>query len=140
MTRHLALLLPLGLVVTTVSQAQLVLCTRDSPERRGEPGCSIVADKRLPVPPLQPVLWHIDEFESLAAAQRAEGPTSIAFAAHGSAWLYDINADTSNHHGGKHRAVVGSLAYPGEPHLQHHGYVRVFSARPFQCRSYPSRP
>jgi quercetin dioxygenase-like cupin family protein len=36
-------------------------------------------------------------------------PTSVAFVAHGSAWLYTIESDTSHHHGGKHRAVVGPL-------------------------------
>lgn len=109
MTRRFPFLIVLSLALTEPAAAQLVQCTEDSPERRGEPGCSIVADKRLPFPLEEPVLWHIDEFESLAAAQRSEGPTSIALAAHGSAWLYTIESDTSQHHGGKHRAVVGPI-------------------------------
>lgn len=109
MTRRFVPSLVLAVTLAASAEAQLIRCTPDSPERRGEPGCSIVADKRLPSPPQTPVLWHIDEFASLDAAQRAEGPSSVAFVAHGSAWLYTIGADTSNHHGGKHRAVVGPL-------------------------------
>jgi quercetin dioxygenase-like cupin family protein len=56
-----------------------------------------------------PVLWHIDEFPSLAEAQRAEHAWGLAIAAHGSAWLYSIEPDTANHHGGRHRAVVGPI-------------------------------
>jgi quercetin dioxygenase-like cupin family protein len=92
-----------------VAPAQLIRCIADSPERRGEPGCAIVSDKRLSGPLLAPVLWHIDEFPTLADAQRVETPRSLAIVAHGSAWLYSLEADTTNHHGGKHRAVVGPI-------------------------------
>ena len=54
-------------------------------------------------------MWHIDEFSSLAEANHATGPNSVAFEAFGSAWLYTIESDTSNHHGGKHRATVGPI-------------------------------
>ena len=109
MIRHITACLVLSLAFPNAGQAQLVRCSQDSPERRGEPGCAIVADKRLPSSLESPLLWHIDEFESLAAAQRAETPTSLAITAHGSVWLYSIGADTLNHHAGKHRAVVGPL-------------------------------
>ena len=105
-------LLPAVAMVTmwsTAGQAQLVRCTVDSPERRGQPGCAIVSDKRLPRPLVTPVLWHIDEFPTLADAQRVETAMSLAIVAHGSAWLYSLDADTANHHGGKHRAVVGPI-------------------------------
>jgi len=109
MIRQVTPCLVLSLAIANAGQAQLVRCSQDSPERRGEPGCTIVADKPLPSSLEPPVLWHIDEFESLAAAQRAETATSLAILAHGSVWLYSIGADTLNHHGGKHRAVVGPL-------------------------------
>jgi quercetin dioxygenase-like cupin family protein len=113
MARHLALCLAIAMLAANSAGAQLVRCTPDSPERRGLPGCTIVADKRLPAPPTAPVLWHIDEFSTLADAQRAEGPWSLAIEAYGRGWLYSIERDTSNHHGGKHRAVVGPI--PTEP-------------------------
>lgn len=109
MLRLLLAALAFANLYPAVGRAQLVPCTTDSPERRGEPGCTIVSDKRLPGPLVAPVLWHIDEFPSLADARRQETPTSLAIEAHGSAWLYSIDADTSNHHGGKHRAVVGPI-------------------------------
>ena len=99
----------LALVIAQPISAQLVPCTTDSPERRGEPGCTIVTDKRLPVPLVTPVLWHIDEFRSLAEAQKAETATSVAFTAFNSAWLYSIGLDTADHHGGRHHAVVGPI-------------------------------
>jgi quercetin dioxygenase-like cupin family protein len=109
MLRHIVPAMAFVTMWPTVGRAQLIRCITDSPERRGEPGCAIVSDKRLPGPLRAPVLWHIDEFPTLADAQRAETPMSLAITAHGSAWLYSIGADTSNHHGGKHRAVVGPI-------------------------------
>ena len=97
------------LFFATPTRAQLLRCIEDSPERHGQPGCSLVVDKPMPSPPARPAMWHIDEFPSLAEANHAVGPTSVAFEAFGSAWLYTIESDTSNHHGGKHRAAVGPL-------------------------------
>src|SRR5688572_10284563 len=51
MARHLALCLVVAMLAARPAGAQLVRCTPDSPERRGLPGCTIVADKRLPSPP-----------------------------------------------------------------------------------------
>jgi quercetin dioxygenase-like cupin family protein len=113
MAPYLKLCLALATLVAKPAAAQLIRCTTDSPERQGKPGCAIVSDKRLPAPPSLPVLWHIDEFPSLAKAQRTEGPWSLAIEAHGRGWLYSIERDTSNHHGGAHRAVVGPI--PTEP-------------------------
>ena len=88
------------------ARAQILRCIENSPERHGQPGCSVVADKPMPSPPPRPAMWHIDEFSSLAEANHAVGPNSVVFEAFGSAWLYTIESDTSNHHGGKHRATV----------------------------------
>ena len=99
----------IALAVAQPVSAQLIRCIPDSPERRGEPGCTMVTDKVLPAPLLTPVLWHIDEFRSLAEAQRAETATSVAFTAFNSAWLYSIGLDTANHYGGRHHAVVGPI-------------------------------
>jgi len=113
MSRYLTLCVAVATLASNSARAQLVRCTPESPERHGQPGCTIVSDKRLPSPPPVPVLWHLDEFSSLAAAKRAEGPWSLAIEAYGSSWLYSIERDTSNHHGGRHRAVVGPI--PTQP-------------------------
>ena len=112
MIRHICLASTLTFL-PVAGGAQVVQCTTDSPERRGEPGCAIVADKRLPARLPTPVLWHIDEFRSLADAQRMETPLSLAIAAHGSAWLYSIDVDTANHHGGA-RAGRGAIVPEGD--------------------------
>src|SRR5213078_797651 len=58
-------------------------CVEDSPERRGEIGCSLVENKALPPGLKAPLMWHIDQFGNEAAAKAAVGPTSIGFVAHG---------------------------------------------------------
>lgn len=110
MIRYIMLLPILAMMRPNSATAQAVRCNQDSlSERRGEPGCRVLGAKRLPTPVPSPALWHVDRFVSLAAAQGAEGPASIAVLAHGTAWLYTIEADTSRHHGGEHVAVVGPL-------------------------------
>lgn len=55
----------LAVLRADVAGAQLMsTCTEDSPERRGELGCSIVETKSLPADLKEPVFWHIDRFDS----------------------------------------------------------------------------
>lgn len=96
-----------------MASAQLMSsCTENSPERRGELGCSIVESKLLPADLKQPVFWHIDRFDSLDRARAAVDATSVAFEAAGTAWLMTIEGRYSDHHGGKHVAQVGPLPLP----------------------------
>ena len=55
-------------------------CVKESPERRGELGCSLVEEKSLPG---EPLLWHIDRFHSGERARMAVSPTSVALEVHG---------------------------------------------------------
>ena len=80
-----------------------------SPERRGEIGCSLIENKPLPPDLGAPLVWHIDRFETEDAAKAAVGPASIAFAAHGVAWLMTIERAATAHHGGQH---VSAAALP----------------------------
>lgn len=77
-------------------------CAENSPERRGEIGCSVVENKSLPANLAEPVFWHIDRFESGERARAGIGPTSIAFEAHGAWWLMSIELGGGAHHGGQH--------------------------------------
>lgn len=86
-----------------------VSCTPDSPERRGEPGCSILAVRPLAPGRGESVYWHVDAFDSLASAQRAAGPSGFAFSAHGLAWVVRVERDTSAHRAPAHRAWVGPI-------------------------------
>jgi quercetin dioxygenase-like cupin family protein len=82
------------------------VCVENSPERRGEIGCSIVERKPLPSSLKEPVFWHIDQFESAERAQAGVGPSSIAFQARGAWWLMSVGPETEDHHGGRHVAQV----------------------------------
>jgi len=87
-------------------------CVENSPERRGEVGCSIIQSKVLTDGLQEPVFWHIDRFDSPDAARRAVGPASIAFDAAGTWWLMTIESKTADHHGGQHVTQVGPLSLP----------------------------
>ena len=84
-------------------------CVENSPERRGEIGCSIIVQKVLPEGIKEPVFWHIDRFGSLEQARAAAGPAGVAFDADGKSWLLTVESQTSDHHGGSHVAGVGPL-------------------------------
>src|SRR5262245_33160412 len=96
-----------------VAGAQLMsTCVENSPERRGEMGCSIVESKLLPTDLKGPLFWHIDRFDSSERARAAVQPASVAFDAAGTAWLMTIEPRPSDHHGGRHVAQVGPLPLP----------------------------
>lgn len=95
------------MLITSAASAQLESpCVQDSPERRGELGCSIVEIK--PLPPLHGgwLSWHLDRFESGEKARAAVTPVSIALEAHGEWWLLSLDSTTRDLHGGKHVAIV----------------------------------
>lgn len=109
-------LIPLVLVIASTANAQLASpCVENSPERRGEVGCSIIEDKFLPEGLQGPLFWHIDSFDSLELARKAVGPTAVAFEAAGRSWLLTIEAKTSDHHGGQHVTEVGPLPLSPAP-------------------------
>ena len=89
-----------------------IRCMPDSPERRGGTGCSIVAHKTVSLDSRETLYWHIDRFTSADSAKAAATPSSVAFEAHGSAWLTTVEPNTANHRGGRHVAVVGPLPLP----------------------------
>ena len=111
-----ALTLSVTIVLTCsarMASAQLEpSCVENSPERRGEIGCSLVENKLLPPDLKAPLVWHIDRFTTEADAKAAVGPTSIAFAAHGVAWLMTIETAATDHHGGQHMAAAAMPALP----------------------------
>jgi quercetin dioxygenase-like cupin family protein len=103
----------LSILTPNIAAAQLMsTCVQDSPERRGQIGCSIIPGKLLPEGLTEPVFWHIDRFDSPDRARAAVGPASIAFDAAGVWWLVTIERDTTDHHGGQHVTHVGPLPLP----------------------------
>ncbi len=87
-------------------------CTENSPERRGEEGCSILVTRPLVASTTKPTYWHIDRFDSLEAAAKAAGPDGVPAEAHGSYWLMTVESRTEEHSGGRHVAWIGPLALP----------------------------
>ena len=98
--------------LAAVGQRPPVKCAEDSPERRGEEGCTILASRPLLGSLAKPVYWHIDRFDSLEAARKAAGPDGVAAEAHGSVWLATVEAQSEEHHGGRHVAWIGPLTLP----------------------------
>jgi quercetin dioxygenase-like cupin family protein len=89
-----------------------VKCAVDSPERRGEEGCTILASRPLSGATTGSIYWHIDRFDSLEDAKRVVGANSVAAEAHGSVWLMTVEGKTKDHHGGRHVALIGPLHLP----------------------------
>jgi quercetin dioxygenase-like cupin family protein len=87
-------------------------CEKNSPERRGENGCSLVENKPLPEGLKEPLFWHIDRFSSGEEARAKISPVSAAFEAHGSWWLMTIEPKVNDHHGGQHVKQVKLPALP----------------------------
>ena len=101
------------LLLTEIGRAQEEpICVENSPERRGEIGCSIVEKKSLPTMLKEPAFWHIDQFDSANSAKKGIGPSSIAFEAHGAWWLMSVGPESDDHHGGKHVAQVNLSPLP----------------------------
>jgi quercetin dioxygenase-like cupin family protein len=89
-----------------------VKCAEDSPERRGEEGCTILASRPLSGAITGAIYWHIDRFNSLEDAKKAAGPNGVAAEAHGRVWLMTVEGKTKEHHGGRHVALIGPLNLP----------------------------
>jgi len=86
-----------------------VKCMENSPERRGEEGCTILANRPLLGSLTNNMYWHIDRFDSMEAAMKAAGPNGVAAEAHGSFWLMTVETKAEDHHGGHHVAWIGPL-------------------------------
>ena len=79
-----------SLLTANMAGAQLApLCVENSPERRGEVGCSIIENKPLPDGLKEPLFWHIDTLDSPERARAVAGPTSVAFEADGKVLAHD---------------------------------------------------
>jgi hypothetical protein len=64
------ILIILSLYVIAAGQRPPVKCTEDSPERRGEEGCTVLANRALVGRLPKSVYWHIDRFDSLETRRK----------------------------------------------------------------------
>jgi quercetin dioxygenase-like cupin family protein len=110
--RFLMLSLLLTVTASTTYGELEPSCVKDSPERRGEIGCSLVENKPLPATLEEPLFWHIDRFTFGQEARARISPASVAFESHGYWWLMTIEPKVDDHHGGRHVKQVKLPALP----------------------------
>lgn len=68
-----------------------------------------LAEKKLEQLPTGPLYWRIENFPTLAQAQAAAGPTSLAAEADGKVWLFTLGAKGGATAGGRKVAEIGPI-------------------------------
>lgn len=68
-----------------------------------------VAEKKIAQLPAGPLFWKIETFPTLAQAQAAAGPTSLAAEVSGKVWLFTLGPKGSAGHGGTPVIEVGPV-------------------------------
>ncbi|MBS0318011.1 MAG: cupin domain-containing protein [Proteobacteria bacterium] len=68
-----------------------------------------VAEKKVAELPTGPLFWQIETFPTLAQAQAAAGPTSLAAEVSGKVWLFTLGPKGSPGHGGTAVTEVGPV-------------------------------
>jgi quercetin dioxygenase-like cupin family protein len=69
-----------------------------------------VAEKKVNELPAGPLYWRIENFPSLAQAQAAAGPTSLAAEISGKAWLFTLGGKGGSTPGGTEITEIGPIA------------------------------
>ncbi|MGE0258765.1 MAG: cupin domain-containing protein [Alphaproteobacteria bacterium] len=69
-----------------------------------------VTEKKVSELPAGPLYWHIENFPSLAQAQAAAGPTSLAAEIAGKAWLFTLGGKGGSAPGGTEITEIGPIA------------------------------
>src|SRR6185312_15188040 len=68
-----------------------------------------VAEKKIAELPPGPLFWQIETFPTLAQAQVAAGPTSLAAEVSGKVWLFTLGAKDAAGHGGSPVTEIGPV-------------------------------
>jgi hypothetical protein len=68
-----------------------------------------VAEKKIAQLPAGPLFWQIETFPTLAQAQAAAGPTSLAADVSGKVWLFTLGPKGSAGHGGTPVTEIGPV-------------------------------
>ncbi len=74
-----------------------------------------VAEKKLARLPTGPLFWRVESFPTLAQAQTAEGPASLAAEISGKAWLFSLGGQGGSTPGGIKVAEIGPVPEIGAP-------------------------
>jgi quercetin dioxygenase-like cupin family protein len=68
-----------------------------------------LGDKKVDKLPAGPLFWRVDSFPTLAQAQAAAGPMSLAAEAHGKSWLFTLGPAGGSSSGGTKMVEIGPL-------------------------------
>jgi len=68
-----------------------------------------VAEKKLKQLPAGPLYWQVENFPTLAQAQAAAGPTSLAAEVAGKVWLFTLGARGGSTRGGSKVVEIGPV-------------------------------
>jgi hypothetical protein len=68
-----------------------------------------LAEKKVAALPAGPLFWRVERFASLAQAQAAAGPLSLAAESGGAAWLFTLGPAGAAPNGGTPVAAIGPL-------------------------------
>jgi quercetin dioxygenase-like cupin family protein len=110
MTRHLFKIN--GVVSVTISLVVMaMLGTILSPPTASAQALVIkpVAEKKIKQLPAGPLFWRIENFQSLAQAQTAAGPTALAAEVAGKVWLFTLGPKGGSSAGGSKVTEIGPV-------------------------------
>jgi quercetin dioxygenase-like cupin family protein len=104
-------------VTTTVALAVVGLWAAAALAQQGNVGTAArgtlvvkaLTEKKVEKLPAGPLFWRVDSFATLAAAQAAAGPMSLAAQADGKAWLFTLGPAGGSSSGGTKVAEIGPL-------------------------------
>jgi quercetin dioxygenase-like cupin family protein len=74
-----------------------------------------LAEKKVETLPAGPLFWRVETFPSLAQAQAAAGPMSLAAESNGKAWLFTLGPAGGSSAGGTKMVEVGPISPVAAP-------------------------
>src|SRR5918994_7283736 len=95
-------LLPLALCAPSFLSSQIVAA-----QQKFE--IKTVAEKKIKELPSEPLYWTIENYPTLAEAQAAAGPTSLAAEVAGKVWLFTLGPKGSSTSGGSKVVEIGPV-------------------------------
>jgi quercetin dioxygenase-like cupin family protein len=96
-------------------------CETPVAERKAEVGCYTTAINDLGVAPRGAIYWHLDRFETRAAAEANRGPRATVVGSHNRHWLFTIAEEGWHPAGGQRVATIGPLVVePDTPYTAHY--------------------
>lgn len=104
-----------GLAAPAFAQATARPCEVGTAAEQPGPACLLVSSH---VGAMHgPIYWHIDQFSTSAAAQKARSDHGTVVEAYGKAWLFTLGSRRWRPIGGRHMASIGPLPIAGTDDL-----------------------